>query len=280
MDKYISNIFGNYLKETERIMAEYKDKSKIDLGGIKSSHIKRRIFSFLYEKQKLKMIINRKELQNICLIDIEYYKKISGKYKIGENNGKGQEYIINTNILIFEGEYLKGKRNGKGKEYYENGKLKFEGEYLNGKRWNGKGYNIFGNMEFEIKDGKGNIKEYYYNDKLKFEGEYLNGERNGKGVEYYKNGVLKFEGEYLNGERNGKGKEYYKKGVLKFEGEYLNGKRWNGKIYTIFGDMEFEIKDGKGSIKEYYYNGKLKFEGEYLNGERNGKGKEYYKKGE
>ena len=36
-------------------------------------------------------------------------------------------------------------------------------------------------MEFEIKDGKGNIKEYYYNDKLKFDGEYLNGEKNGQG---------------------------------------------------------------------------------------------------
>ena len=53
--------------------------------------------------------------------------------------------------MIFEGEYLNGDRNGKGKEYYDNGKLKFEGEYLNGKIWNGKGYNIKGILEFEIK---------------------------------------------------------------------------------------------------------------------------------
>ena len=44
-------------------MAEYEDfNSKIDLKIIKSSYIKKRIFSFLYDKQKLKMIIYNKEL--------------------------------------------------------------------------------------------------------------------------------------------------------------------------------------------------------------------------
>ena len=52
-------------------MIEYKDfKSKIDLRTIKSSFIKERIFSFLHEKQKLKMIIYNKELQKISLIGI------------------------------------------------------------------------------------------------------------------------------------------------------------------------------------------------------------------
>ena len=116
-------------------MAEYKDfKSKIDLRAINSIYIKKSIFSFLLEKQKLKMIQYSKELQKICIIDIEYYKKISGKYKIVGNNGKWKEYIINANIMIFEGEYLNGERNGKGKEYYKNGKLKFDEEYLNGKK--------------------------------------------------------------------------------------------------------------------------------------------------
>ena len=101
------------------------------------------------------MIMYNKELQKNYIIDIENYKKISGKFKIGEKNGKGREYIINTDLLIFEGEYLNRRKNGKGLEYYSKGKLKFEGEYLNGKRWNGKGYNIDGNMEFKIKDGKG-----------------------------------------------------------------------------------------------------------------------------
>ena len=44
-------------------------------------------------------------------------------------------------------------------------------------------------MEFEIKDGKGNIKEYSDCGILIFEGDYLNGKRNGKGKEYdYYNG--------------------------------------------------------------------------------------------
>ena len=84
-------------------------------------------------------------------------------------------------------------------------KLRYEGKYLNGKLWNGKGYDNKGNLEYEIKNGKGHIKEYFdddEDDKLLFEGEYLNGERNGKGKEYYDNGNLKFEGEYLKGERN------------------------------------------------------------------------------
>jgi len=116
-------------------MAELGDtKSRINLRNIKYSYITKKIFSFLNEKQLLKMIIYRKELQKMLLIDIEDYKKISNIYKIVEKTGNGKEFIINSNILIFEGEYLNGKRDGKGKEYYLNGQLKFEGEYLDGKR--------------------------------------------------------------------------------------------------------------------------------------------------
>ena len=166
-------------------MMENEDvKSKIDLREIKSSYIKKSIFSFLNEKQKLKMILYSKKLQQMCLIDIEDYKKISGKYKIIEKNGKGWEYQINTNRLLFKGEYLNGRKNGKGKKYYKIVYIKFEGEYLSGKKWNGIGYKINGKKGFEIKDGKGNIKEYDFDDILIFEGEYLNGERNGKGKEY------------------------------------------------------------------------------------------------
>ena len=48
------------------------------------------------------MISYNKELQKMLLIGIKDYKKISGKYRILEKNGKGKEYIINTNILIFK----------------------------------------------------------------------------------------------------------------------------------------------------------------------------------
>jgi len=68
--------------------------------------------------------------------------------------------------MIFEGEYLNGKRNGKGKEYYlddklifEEYKLKFEGEFLNGKKWNGKGYNKKGKIDYEINEGNEKVKE-------------------------------------------------------------------------------------------------------------------------
>jgi len=100
----------------------------------------------------------------------------------------------------------------------------FEGEYLNGKRWNGKVYNNYDIIEFEINNGNGKGKEYYENGKSKFEGEYLNGIRNGNVKEYYENGVLKFEGKYINGVKNGNAKQYYYNGELRFEGEYLDGK--------------------------------------------------------
>ena len=124
--------------------------------------------------------------------------------------------------------YIIGEKNGKGKEYSsDKDKLIFEGEYLNGKR-NGKG------------------KEYNENGRKKFRGEYIKGERNGKGKEYNKNGNLVFKGEYLNGKRNGEGKLYYSDGKLRYEGKFLNNKIWNGKIYNKDGEIECEIKDGKG----------------------------------
>ena len=110
-------------------------ENKIDIKkSIKSLYILKDIFSFLSKEQKLKIIIYNKELQNKLYINIEDYKKLRGRYREGERNGKGKEYDISTNNMIFEGEYLNGKRNGKGKEYDGNGNLIFEGEYLNGEK--------------------------------------------------------------------------------------------------------------------------------------------------
>ena len=175
-----------------------------------------------------------------------------------KKNGKGKDYY-DIDKLKFEGEYLNGERNGKGKEYYNDGELEFVGEYLKGKKWTGTGYNKNGNLENEIKDGKGNLKEYY-NDKLIFEGEYLNGERNGKGKEYNYNGQLRFEGVYLNGIRNGEGKEYYYNYNIRYIGKYFNGNKWNGTGYNINGYLEYELKNGKGYIKEYNFLSKLEYE--------------------
>ena len=250
--------------------------------------IKRKIFSFLSERNKLEKIKYNKFFQKVLGVDIENYKKLSGKYIIidkneknkvkiykmdtniliyeGEylnkkKNGKGKEYDI-YGRLIYEGDYLKGKKNGNGKEYFENGNLLFEGEYLDNKRYNGKGFNFFGDPEYEIIKGNGKIKEYDYTGDLLFDGEYLNCEKNGKGKEYYFGFI--YIGEYKNGKRNGKGKEFDYTGNLFFEGEYLNGKRWNGKIYDVDGNLSYELKNGCGKSMEYYE--KFSYEGEYLNG--------------
>ena len=105
-----------------------------------------------------------------------------GEFLNGERNGKGKEYYADGKIK-FEGEYLNGERNGNGKKYYTNTQLEFEGEYKNGEKWDGKGYDINGNIVFELKQGNGFIQN---------EGEYKNGKKNGKVKDYY------FEGEYLN----------------------------------------------------------------------------------
>ena len=93
-------------------------KSDVDIEkAIKSFYVLKDIFSFLSEKQKLKIIIYNKELKKKLDINIEDYKKIRGIYKVGERNGKGKEYDISSNMMLFEGEYINGKRNGNGKEY-------------------------------------------------------------------------------------------------------------------------------------------------------------------
>ena len=72
--------------------------------SIKSFYILEDIFSFLPVKQILNLIIYNKYLQKKFDINIEDYKKISGKYKEGRKNGKGKEYDILYYIIL---RYLK-----------------------------------------------------------------------------------------------------------------------------------------------------------------------------
>jgi len=234
---------------------------------IKSNYILKKVFSNLYEKRKLKLLIYNKNIQNKLGLNLEYFKTISGKEHFCGRNEIGIEYKLDTKKIIFKGQYKNGIKNGKGKEYYENEKIvKFEGEYLNGykikgkgydsiesinfvlnsngkgkeykivfegeylfgKRWNGKGYDCEGSIAYEIKRGRGLVKEYYCDSVLKFEGQYINGEKNGIGKEYFSNSQLEYESEYLFGERSGKGKEYNFDGNLVFDGEYLHGKELKG----------------------------------------------------
>ena len=173
------------------------------LKNIKSSYIARIVFSFVEEKQKLKIIKINKRLQKILHINIINYKHFKGKYIIYESDEYGKEYIGYDDKLLFEGEYYHGERNGNGKEFDDVGRIIFEGEYYNGER-NGYG------KEYDIKkiniSGNGKGQEYNKLGRLIFEGEYLYGDRNGIGKEYYGNGIIKFKGEYLNDKRNGFGK--------------------------------------------------------------------------
>ena len=252
------------------------------LQNIKSYYLIKFIYTFVEEVQKLRLVRYNKSIQNNLDISIINYKFFKGNYIIYESNGIGKEYYGYNDTLIYEGEYLNGKRNGKGKEYDKyNGELIFEGEYLNGKEWNGTRYDENSNITYKLNNDMNGKGKEYYKGKLEFEGQYLNGKRHGKGKEYNYDGYLKFEGEYLNGQRNGKGKEYYlNSDKLEFEGQYLFDKKWNGKGYDSFGNIIYELKDGKGLIKIYYAeDNALIFEGEYLNGKINGKGKEYDRTG-
>ena len=274
---------------------EKKKNESIDLiMSINSKYITQKIFSYLDNKKKLNMIIYSKKSQESLDINIEDFKKASGKCKIIDKNGKGKEFILDTDILIFEGEYLNKKRHGKGKEYNKDRKLIYEGEYQDGKK-HGKGYkceyNERGKLIYEgecldgKRHGKGYMRDYKSDGTLLFEGECLNGIKHGKVKEYMNYGDLVFEGEYLYGERNGKAKTYYKLfHTIQFDGEYLNGKmNGKGKEYYPNGNLRYEgeylkgKKNGEG--KEYNENGVLIYEGKYLNGRKNGEGKEYNNKG-
>ena len=179
----------------------------MEFKKIKSSYFVKKIFYYIDESRKLKIVKYNKKMQNKIDLSIINYRIYSRKYIIYETNEKGKEYNIVSHRLIYEGEFLNGQRNGKGKEYYYDGKLEFEGEYLKGNKWNGKGYDSKKNIVYELKDGKGLIKLYDILGKfLSFEGEYLNGQINGKGKKYNYDGNLIFEGEFVNGKKNGKGK--------------------------------------------------------------------------
>ena len=229
-------------------------------------------------------------------------------YELKDGKGIVKNYYYRSEMLSFEGGYINGEFNGKCKEYFDEDeddddvdeKLLFEGEYKNGKKWSGKGYDINGNIIYELKNGKGYIKEYeqkhnklylkcegnllngeknglwknYQEGKLKFEGEYKDNKINGKGKEFnLKTGELRFEGEYLYDFKI-KGKEYIE-GRLEYEGEYFWNKKWNGKGYDENGNIIYILKNGRGKFKDYNNSGELIFDGEYLNGKKNGMMKEY-----
>ena len=125
--------------------AKFTQNSKIS-----SFVIFKRVISFLCEKAKLSLIKQNKKIQKALNIDIEYFKKVSQRYRIIQENGKRQEFLINTNYLIFEGEYKNGKKHGKGYEYYYNNNLEQDDKYLKWEKREQKINNYFkGNLKFK-----------------------------------------------------------------------------------------------------------------------------------
>ena len=70
---------------------EQKRSGNIILKDALSSNILNIILGYLYENKKLNIIKYNKYFQKQLSINIEYYKKISGKYKIDGINGNGEE---------------------------------------------------------------------------------------------------------------------------------------------------------------------------------------------
>ena len=70
------------------------------LDYVNSSYILQYIFSFLEETRKLYIIINNKAIQKRIEVDLDYYKKIRGKYEEIREDGKGKIYRLDDNKLI------------------------------------------------------------------------------------------------------------------------------------------------------------------------------------
>ena len=292
---------GQYLNGKRNGFGKEYDDSFFGYRGIDNDKGKI-IFEGIYKNNKKWYGIGYDviSLNETLYIDPNYKQREI--YLLRDGKGIYRKYSISSNLLI-EGEYINGDLNGKVKEYYDDfgDILLFKGKYFNGKKWEGKEFDLKGNVIYELINGKGYVKHYnYYNNKLQleFEGEYISGEKNGKFKEYYE-GRLIFEGEYKDDKKNGKGKCYnynsgeiefegeflydwkikgkeYVKGKLEFEGEYYFNNKYDGKGYDENGNILYILKNGNGKVKYYHSDGKLWFDGENLNGKKSGLGKEYY----
>ena len=112
--------------DNEEIISEEKLKNIKSINlieTVKSKNFTIKIFSYLEQLLKLKIINYNKNYQSLLLFNIEYYKENCQKTRVMETNGFGKEYTKKDNSLIFEGEFKNGKKNGKGKEYQKVGEI-------------------------------------------------------------------------------------------------------------------------------------------------------------
>ena len=81
---------------------------------IKSLYILKMLFDYVGPKRKLDIIIYNQKIKTKCGLNINDYKRCSGKYR-KDDNGIIKEYNSYDNTLLFEGQFSNRKRNGKGR---------------------------------------------------------------------------------------------------------------------------------------------------------------------
>ena len=69
------------------------------LKKVKSLYFIQKLFSYLDEYQKLKLIKHNKSIQKNINISIINYIHFKGKYIIYESNGKGKEYDYEDRLI-------------------------------------------------------------------------------------------------------------------------------------------------------------------------------------
>ena len=91
------------------------------LKKLNTNYFLKIVFSFMDERQKLKIVKYNKTLQKIIDRNLINYLVFINEYVVYESDRKGREYNRYSNLLVFEVEYLNGERNWKGKEYDHRG---------------------------------------------------------------------------------------------------------------------------------------------------------------
>ena len=65
-------------------------QNKNTIFQVKSRNIVKKIFHQISDKKKASVALYNNKLKDILNIDLEFFKKTSGKYKIAPENGKGK----------------------------------------------------------------------------------------------------------------------------------------------------------------------------------------------
>ena len=201
-------------------------------------------------------------------------RKYVGGLKDAKPNGYG--VLTYPDGAKYEGGWKDGEEHGNAKLTVPNGSY-YVGEFFNGKIFNGKTYDINGNLIHKFVNGKevqvskngvlfnrkvngnwGWYKNGNENSHGKYVGEIKNAKPNGQGIYIHPAG-FKYEGEYKDGDMHGTGKLTYDDGEM-YQGEFQYDKL-HGKGYYYFEDGRYMVGEWLGgepwNAKGFDKNGKL-----------------------